>query len=59
MSSFSEENVEATSSLSTAFQPGAQLGQRGPVRIAAGEAEMSWISVSERDIEKCCQGLTK
>lgn len=55
----SEENVEATSSLSTAFQPGAQLGQRGPVRIAADEAEVLWINVSEGDIDKCFPGLTK
>lgn len=57
--SISEEKVEATASLSTAFQHGTQPGQRGPVRIAAGEAGMWWISVSERDIDKCFPALTK
>lgn len=59
MNSFSEENVEATFSLSTAFQHGTQFGQRGPLRVAAGEAETWRISVSEGDIDKCFPSLTK
>lgn len=59
MNSFSEENVEATSPLSTAFQHGTEPGQGGPTRTAAGEAEMWWISVGERDIDQYFPGLTK